>query len=271
MTGERKMRMTCHAMRPWFCLLMVFVCLAALSGLARSEEPDYSRLCEELKKSGFTIVDSGVAYGVPFVKIKIPQGFSITSLCRRVPTFEKDFFSCRNRLTFFNALHHSYVKTRQMERHSIVADTLVIPLDIRKIPDIFPGRDESLAGEKKYLIVDIGKGFLALYAKGDLQRVFPVSAGVGGRDTPLLAFRIQRKAENHWSSIYETWMPWSLLLKGPYYIHGGALPGQNDSAGCIRMLIDDARELYQLVDVGTPGRVVQTSKLEKVYPAPFCR
>jgi hypothetical protein len=250
---------------------MAFVCLTALGALARAEEPDYSRLCAELKKSGFPIVDSGVAYGVPFVKVKIPRGGSITALCRRVPTFEKDFFACRNRLAFFNALHHSYVKTKNMERHSIVADTLVIPLDLRKVPDIFPARDESLARENRYLIVDIGKGFLALYAKGDLQRVFPVSAGVAGKKTPLMDFRIQKKAESHWSSIYETWMPWSLQLQGPYFIHGGALPGQNDSAGCVRMLIDDARELYQLVDVGTPGRIIQTSKLEKVYPAPFCR
>jgi lipoprotein-anchoring transpeptidase ErfK/SrfK len=66
-------------------------------------------------------------------------------------------------------------------------------------------------------------------------------------------------------------MPWALLIKRPYYIHGGALPGQRDSAGCIRLFPKDAEELYQLVEVGTPGRIIQTSKLEQIYPAPFCR
>ena len=73
------------------------------------------------------------------------------------------------------------------------------------------------------------------------------------------------------SLIYDTLMPRSLLLKLPYYIHGGALPGKSDSAGCIRLFPHDAEELYHLVEVGTPGRIIETSQLELTYPAFFCR
>jgi len=129
-----------------------------------------------------------------------------------------------------------------------------------------------LSTYEQYLLVDIGKNFLALYERGELTRVFPISPGKPGDRTPLFSFRIQSKDENHWSSIYETWMPWSLQMQGPYYIHGGVLPGRSDSAGCVRMPIEDAEQLFKLVKVGTPGRVIETSKVQQgIYPAPFCR
>jgi lipoprotein-anchoring transpeptidase ErfK/SrfK len=51
-------------------------------------------------------------------------------------------------------------------------------------------------------------------------------------------------------------MPWSLLIRRPYFIHGGCLPGVPDSKGCIRLFNDHAQELFSLVEVGTPGRIM---------------
>jgi hypothetical protein len=251
--------------------LALLLALADPLPASGSEEPDYRNLCREIETSGFTITSSGVAYGVPYAEIKVPVGFSINALCRRLPSFRNDFLGCRNKIAFFNALNPSYVKTRVDEPYSIEADTLKIPLDLNRVPEIFPPYDPALAGYEKYLLVDIGKGFLALYAEGQLKRVFPVSAGAAVKRTPLLTFQIQKKIQNHWSTIYDTWMPWSLLLKSPYYIHAGVLPGRDDSAGCIRMFPHDAKELFHLVEVGTPGRIIETPKLERIYPAPFCR
>ena len=133
---------------------------------------------------------------------------------------------CRNKIAFLNALHPSYIKTRDHQPFSLEADTLKIPLNRDIVPEIFPAHDDSLESYDKFILVDIGKGFLALYAQGELQRVFPISGGTPERETPLISFTIKAKYENHWSNIYDTWMPWSLLIKPPYYIHGGALPGQ---------------------------------------------
>lgn len=264
-------------MKNWTRIFKCFFALLGILGLcggawAQEQEEDYSHFCEELKASGLEVVDSGVAYGVPFVEITLPQGSSITTICRRLPTLNNDFPRCRNRLSFFNALNPSYIKTRTQEPNSIAADTLKLPLDLHRVPEIFPATDESLQSYDKYLLVDIGKGFLALYARGELQRVFPISAGAEGSRTPLFDFKLEGKDENHWSNIYESWMPWALHLKGPYYIHGGVLPGKADSAGCIRLPIADAEQLYNLVEVGTPGRIIDTPKVEQnIYPAPFCR
>ena len=139
------------------------------------------------------------------------------------------------------------------------------------MPEIFPAYDRSLTEHRKYLLADIGKGFLAFYVQGELKRVYPLSAGAPDKQTPLFSFEVQDKLQSHWSTIYDTWMPWALLLERPYYIHGGALPGKNDSAGCIRLFTHHAKELFYLVDVGTPGRIIETPKLDRTYPAAFCR
>ena len=251
--------------------IAVFLCLFGLLAGAGAQESDYSPLCQELEQAGFKILGSGMAYGVPYAEIAVPVGFSITTICRRVPSFNRDFLRCRNKIAFLNALHHSYVKTRDPQPFSLEADTLKIPLNLDTVPEIFPSHDQSLDSYDKFILADVGKGFLALYGQGELLRVFPISGGAPERETPLISFTILAKYENHWSTIYETWMPWSLLIKRPYYIHGGALPGEADSAGCIRLFLRDAKELYHLVEVGTPGRIVQTSKLEHIYPAFFCR
>ncbi|MBU4231935.1 MAG: L,D-transpeptidase [Desulfobacterales bacterium] len=256
-------------------ILLIFLagfwCLLGLHSRAGAEEADYSPLCRELEKSGLELLNSGLAYGVPYVEIKVPLGASVTSICKRVPSLRADFNRCRDKISFFNALHPLYIKNNAREPFSLEADILKIPLDRNLVPEIFPAADDALASYDKFILVDIGKGFLALYTQGELQRVFPISGGTPEKATPLINFKIAKKEEEHWSNIYDTWMPWALLIKRPYYIHGGALPGRSDSAGCIRMFPHDAEELYHLVEVGTPGRIIETSPLELTYPAFFCR
>jgi hypothetical protein len=245
--------------------------LWGLHGRAAAEEPDYSPLCRELEQAGLDLLNSGLAYGVPYVEIKVPLGASVTSICKSVPSLRADFNRCRDKISFFNALHPLYIKNNAGEANSLEAETLKIPLDRSIVPEIFPAVDESLASYDKFILADIGKGFLALYAHGELQRVFPISGGRAEKATPLINFKIAKKFEEHWSNIYDTLMPWALLIKRPYYIHGGALPGRSDSAGCIRLFPHDAEELYHLVEVGTPGRIIETSPLESTSPAFFCR
>ena len=267
---HRSYAMPSLRLRLWSCFILC-LCLCGLFGAAWAQEVDYTPICQELEKAGFKILGTGMAYGVPYVEIKVPVGASITSICRRVPSFNADFSRCRNNIAFLNALHPSFIKTRESEPFSLETDTLKIPLNRDMVPEIFPAQDDSLESYDQFILIDIGKGFLALYARGELQRVFPISGGTPGKKTPLISFKIKAKYENHWSNIYDTWMPWSLLMQQPYYIHGGALPGQSDSAGCIRLFPHNAEELYNLVEVGTPGRIIQTSKLEQIYPAFFCR
>ena len=259
-------------MQRW--MLVLLICLGGFWGLqgeAGAEEPDYGPLCRELEKAGLEILNSGIAYGVPYVEVKVPLRASVASICGNVPSLRADFKRCRDKTAFFNALHPLYIKDNAGQPNSLEADTLKIPLDRTIVPEIFPATDDALAPHHKFILVDIGKGFLALYAQGELQRVFPISGGTPEKATPLMDFTVTQKYEEHWSTIYDTWMPWSLLLRRPYYIHGGALPGRSDSAGCIRLFPHDAEELYHLVAVGTSGKIIETSPLAATYPAFFCR
>lgn len=255
-----------------FLIGFLVLCLLAFCGKVYGQEESGNHLCNELEAAGFKIVDTGVVYGVPFVKIKIPLGFSITSLCERIPSLNRQFFLSRSRIAFFNALNPNYVKTATPEPWSIEATTLKIPLDFRAVPEIFPEFDQTLANYKQYLLVDIGKHFLALYERGELRRVFPISPGVPGKRTPLMEFHVLDKYKNYYSRTFDyAWMPWALRVQGPYFIHGGVLPGKPDSHGCIRIPIHDAKQLFHLVNMGTPGRIIDTTKVpEESYPA-FCR
>ena len=250
-----------------FSLAMVFWLIFGLLGVAAAQEDDYGPLRQEIERCGYRIVGTGVQYGIPYAEIRISRGFSINSLCRRLPSFRTDFIRWRDRIAFFNALNPFFVKTAASEPFSIETNVLKIPLNLSQSPEIFPSVDHSLGAYDKYLLVDISKGFLAFYRHGELERVFPVSAGAAGRSTPLFSFRIQKKLKSAWSSRYDTWMPYALCLKAPYFIHGGALPGKADSAGCIRMFEQNARELFDLVDVGTPGRIVHTSDSHPIRSA----
>lgn len=254
---RRLKSLTCLAVLVWFLGLL---------GGAGAQEFDYEPLCRELAQAGFKVLDSGIAYGVPYAEIKVPVGASVTSICRRVPSLSLDFIRYRDKIAFFNGVNPFYVRTIEPQPFSLESATLKIPLNPDIIPEIFPAFEDSLVSYNKFILVDIDMGFLALYSRGELKRVFPISGGTSNKETPLIEFKIKAKKKNHWSTIYDTWMPWALLIKSPYYIHAGVLPGENDSAGCIRMFRQDAKELYYLVEVGTPGRIVQPSRIERSSP-----
>ncbi|MEW6387678.1 MAG: L,D-transpeptidase [Thermodesulfobacteriota bacterium] len=231
-----------------------------------------SDLSHELIKAGFTVLGVGEQYQVPYVEVLVPNGTAIYSLCRKVPSLNARFFEAREKIAYFNALDPFFIKKEVDEPNSFRVKTLKIPLDLSLEPVIFPEFDEALAHYDQYLLIDIGKSYLALYTRGVLTRVYPISPGTrlkGSRTrTPLISFTVLSKDENHWSNIYESWMPWSLLIRRPYFIHGGCLPGTPDSHGCIRLFNDHAQELFNLVEVGTPGRVIfsDTSLAQSQFP-----
>ena len=240
-----------------FILALSLIIICNTNGYSAKQEK--TSLFNELTKAGFTIVGVGEQYQVPYVEIVIPNGTAIYSLCRKIPSLNARFFEAREKIAYFNALDPFFIKKEVDEPNSFRRKTLKIPLDLSLEPVIFPEFDDRLAAYGQYLLIDIGKSYLALYTRGALTRVYPISPGgrlTGSRTrTPLIHFTVQGKDENHWSNIYDTWMPWSLLIRRPYFIHGGCLPGVPDSKGCIRLFNDHAQELFNLVEVGTPGRV----------------
>jgi lipoprotein-anchoring transpeptidase ErfK/SrfK len=124
-----------------------------------------------------------------------------------------------------------------------------------------------------YITIDRSRFQLRLYERLKLARVYTVSVGQIGYETPKGLYRIQNKAVNPtWSVPHSAWtgsLAGAVIPPGPSNplkarwlgIYGGAGIHGTDQAwslgspashGCIRMAIPDVIDLYDRVEIGTP-------------------
>ena len=82
-------------------------------------------------------------------------------------------------------------------------------------------------------------------------------------ETPAGIYRIQSKEKSHFSSFGGVYMPWSMAFQGNFFIHGwpyypgGEPVAKGYSGGCIRLSSDDAKAVFDLVEIGTPVLVFE--------------
>ncbi|OHA01914.1 MAG: hypothetical protein A3C11_00280 [Candidatus Sungbacteria bacterium RIFCSPHIGHO2_02_FULL_49_12] len=140
-------------------------------------------------------------------------------------------------------------------------------------------RGELTAAKASFIFADLTDLSLGYYKDGALQKQFPIRArGKAGSffETPNGFYTIQSKEENHFSTIGEVWMPWSMHFFGNYFIHGwpyypdGTPVSEKFSGGCIRLSSADAKELFYLTQRGLPvlvysGLTASTSAAGKYY------
>jgi hypothetical protein len=108
-----------------------------------------------------------------------------------------------------------------------------------------------------HLLVDLERRELALYFDYVSVRRYPVAIGKDATPTPVGEWRVIEKAK--WGEGFGSrWMrisvPW-----GTYGLHGTNKPwtiGEAVSGGCVRLFNEDADEVYELVRVGTPVKIV---------------
>lgn len=102
---------------------------------------------------------------------------------------------------------------------------------------------------------------LEVYSEGVLALTVPIVAkGKVGSwwETPTGIYQIQTKEKSHFSSFGLVYQPWSMAFQGNFFIHGiptyedGTEVSSSFSGGCIRLATDDARRVYELVQLGTP-------------------
>lgn len=127
--------------------------------------------------------------------------------------------------------------------------------------EVLNTKDALLNQKKEFIFVDLEAMKLSYYKEGGLEKNFKIAAKgrVGSfTETPSGVYHVQYKEKNHFSTIYNVWMPWSISFYGNYFIHGkpyypdGTLLGGPYSGGCIRISTDDSKELFGHVDVGVP-------------------
>lgn len=86
---------------------------------------------------------------------------------------------------------------------------------------------------------------------GNVVANWSVSTARQGKITPNGSFRPYTLRQRHFSSLYNNApMPYSIFFRGNYAIHGTTavgMLGQPASAGCIRLLTANARQLFGMV------------------------
>jgi len=112
---------------------------------------------------------------------------------------------------------------------------------------------------KKRVFVDLNKQEIWAWQGKMVVLHSPISSGRELKDTPPGDYITGKKETMHISSIYGSKMPFSVHLKGNYFIHGSELtlstPG---SHGCIRLPMYDnnaAKWFFSWVDQGVSVKV----------------
>src|SRR3989344_795073 len=107
---------------------------------------------------------------------------------------------------------------------------------------------------------------LTLYESGEQKTVLEIltkGREKGWWETPTGNYKVLGKAVNGYSSIGEVWMPYSVQFYGNYLLHGwphyddGTPVPQGYSGGCIRLSNEDAKIMYEFVQVGMPVLVLE--------------
>lgn len=117
------------------------------------------------------------------------------------------------------------------------------------------------AGETE-IIIDTDRKMLTYYDAGELKAESPVAVGKTNTPTPLGEWKIAEKSSGWGGGFGTRWLglnvPW-----GIYGIHGTNKPwsiGRQASAGCIRMNNRDVEQLFEMVRIGTPVRIIGERK-----------
>ena len=122
--------------------------------------------------------------------------------------------------------------------------------------------------DSKVIYVDLGEKELTLYDSGKPLETIPVlSIGRSGTpwETPSGTYTVLSKEENHFSTIGNVWMPYSMEFFGNFFIHGwpyydGGKPvPEGYSGGCIRLSTEDAKKVFEFAKFGTPVVITRSA------------
>lgn len=120
---------------------------------------------------------------------------------------------------------------------------------------------EKVPQTGKFVAADLSSMQLLTYQDGEEVARFDIlSKGKPGTrwETPSGLYSISYKARNHFSSIGEVYMPYSMQFFGNFFIHGwpyypgGSPVSEGYSGGCIRLSTEDAGTVFEFADTRTP-------------------
>lgn|GEM_PF-563268 len=134
-----------------------------------------------------------------------------------------------------------------------------------RIKDTLTFQTVDIPDEGRAIVADLDNMMVHLYEDSVLLHEYPMkSKGKPGSawETPSGEYKIEYKNPNHFSSIGEVNMPFSMQFFGNFFIHGwpeypdGTPVAEGYSGGCIRVEDPYIEEIYNFVDVGTSVFIV---------------
>jgi len=149
------------------------------------------------------------------------------------------------------------------KRHIHTGDSLIIPdasADLMSIAP-FPIQLEIARNIPKLVLVSRRVQAFGAYESGRLVRWGPTSTGKKSTPTPAGLYHANWKAKTRRSSVNQSWiLPWCFNLDDMAGIsfHQFDLPGYPASHGCVRLLEEDAKWIYDWVDQWTLSRIDQS-------------
>lgn len=118
---------------------------------------------------------------------------------------------------------------------------------------------EDLLRSPKYTItINTAARRMTLLQNGKLFKTYPIAIGKPSTPTPKGSFKIINKAYNPGGPFGARWLGLN-APNGDYGIHGTNNPssiGKAVSNGCIRTYNTNIIELYNIVPIGTPVKIV---------------
>lgn len=121
--------------------------------------------------------------------------------------------------------------------------------------------DTIAQAHERMIAADLTNMKLYLFENGHATATLDIlSKGKRGSrwETPTGLYKIESKEKDHFSSIGEVHMPYSMQFFGNFFVHGWPYyPGgepvpEGYSGGCIRLSTEDAEKVFEFVKRGTP-------------------
>ena len=200
------------------------------------------------------------------------------SISRPAPSKDFDVFKVKTRKSISelesrlgpDAFTATLKINRIDKKHIRVGDLLVIPNASADLVNLAPFPNELAAARTipKLLLVSRRVQAFGAYESGKLVRWGPTSTGKKSTPTPAGLYHTNWKAKTTRSSVNASWvLPWCFNLDNfsGVSFHQFDLPGYPASHGCVRLLEEDAKWIYDwaeqwklsntdrfLLAVGTP-------------------
>jgi lipoprotein-anchoring transpeptidase ErfK/SrfK len=115
------------------------------------------------------------------------------------------------------------------------------------------------SGRRVEILVD--RQLVLAVQGGQVVRTIHVSTGKPSTPTPVGSFRVYGKFPRWWSTPFREWLLWASPFVGGVAMHQYPnVPVTAASHGCVRVTLYDARWLFDFVSVGTPVRVIASSR-----------